>query len=203
MLKLYFSTGACSLSPHITLRESGLPFELVQVDLRAKQLKSGGGDYRTINPKGYVPALELDDGQVLTEGAVIVQYIADQKPELRLAPKVGTFERLRLQEWLNFIATELHKGMSPLYNPKANDEFKASLRERLGGRFGHLAQHLESRAYIMGESFTVADPYAFYCLRGWKKFGQAELAPSLQAYFDRVAARPSVKTALEVEAKAG
>ncbi len=135
MLTLYYAPGACSINPHIALREAGLPFQLVKVDLRAKTIE-GGGSYLEVNPKGYVPALRLEDGQVLTENAVMAQYIADLAPAAKLAPPVGTMERLRLAEALVFIATELHKGMSPFYNPNATDELKASLKERLLLRWG-------------------------------------------------------------------
>ena len=139
-LKLYYTPGACSLSPHIALREAGLQFELVQVDLQAKKLTQGGGDFFAINPKGYVPALGLDNGQVLTEGAIIVQYIADQVPDARLAPKLGSFERVRQNEWLHFIATELHKGFGPINNPKSSPELKQFFRQRLDARFQILDQ---------------------------------------------------------------
>src|SRR5262245_51030477 len=158
---LYYTPTTCSLSPHIALREAGIPFDLVKVDLRNKKL-ADGGDWLAINPKGYVPAMRLPDGEVLTEGAIMIQYIADLAPELRLAPPVGTFTRLRFQEWLHFIATELHKGMSPLYAPLAGDAYKQQLREeRLVGRWSMLANGLGDKPYLMGE-FTVADGYAFY-----------------------------------------
>lgn len=199
-MKLYFSPGACSLSPHIALREAGLPFELVQVDLRAKKTKSGD-DFLAINPKGYVPALALPDGEVLTEGALIVQYIADQKPEARLAPPAGTKERRRLAELLHFIATELQKGMAPFYNPKANPEFKESLRERLNLRFGYLAKLLENQKFLLGDDFTVADGYAYYVLRSAKSLNAADVSasPVLSAYFERVQGRESVQAALAAE----
>ncbi len=198
-MKLYFTPGACSLSPHVALREAGLAFTLERVDLRAKRTESGG-DYLAINPKGYVPALALDDGQVLTEGAVILQYIADQKPEAKLAPRPGTMERYRLQEWLNFIATELHKGMGPMYNPKSNDELKVAVRERVASRLRVLAKHLDDRPYIMGD-FSVADPYAYYTLRIWMRNAPSDLTelPSLKRFFDRVGERPAVKAALAAE----
>jgi glutathione S-transferase len=199
-MKLYYAPGACSLSPHIALREADLPFELVQVDNRAKKTASGE-DYLAINPKGYVPAVILDDGQLLTEGAIIVQYIADQKPESRLAPPNGTFERLRLQEWLHFIATELHKTFGPINNPKANEDLKESFKERLALRFQILARGLRGKSFLTGETFTIADGYAYYTLRNWRKlvgptFGDL---PALAEYFDRVGARPAVKAALAAE----
>jgi len=199
-MKLFFAPGACSLSPHIVLRESGLPFELEQVNLATKQTKSGA-DFRSINAKGYVPTLKLDDGQVLTEGPAIVQYIADRKPETKLAPAAGTVERYRLQEWLNFISTELHKGFSPLFNPKVPDEYKQMVRDNLTNRFEFVAKHLGSGGpYLMGETFTVADAYLFTTL-SWTKFVNFDLAkwPALQAYAARVAARPAVQAALQAE----
>ncbi len=199
-MKLYYSPGACALSPNISLREAGMSFELEQVDLKTKLLKSGG-DFLAINPKGYVPALRLDDGQLLTEGAIMVQWIADQVPDKKLAPPAGTMERLRLQEWLHFISTELHKGASPLYNVNATEELKASLRERLTKRFAILEAHMTGRQFIMGDTFTVADPYAYYVLRTWKKLNKTDLSdtPALKAYEARLASRPSAKAALESE----
>ena len=201
MSKLYYSPGSCSLSPHIALREADLPFELVQVDLAEKKLKNGGGSFFGVNPKGYVPALVLDDGQLLTEGAIIVQYIADQKPERKLAPKAGTFERVRLQEWLHFIATELHKGFGPVNNPKTNDEAKQFFKTRLLSRFEFLTKSLEGRQYLLGDTFTVADGYAYYTLRNLKKLdaGVIESSPILKGYFERVGQRPAVRSALQAE----
>ncbi len=199
-MKLYFSPGSCSLSPHIALREADLPFELERVDLRAKKT-SAGSDYLAINPKGYVPALQLDDGELVTEGAIIVQYVADQRPERGLAPPTGTPDRRRLQEWLHFIATELHKGFGPINNPKAGTELKESLKVRLLSRFAFLANALEGKRFLLGDTFTVADGYAYYVLRSLRKLDAAALAgnPALNAYFDRIASRPSVRTALEAE----
>jgi glutathione S-transferase len=202
--KLYYSPGACSLSPHIALREAGLPFELVKVDLGAKKLKDGrddGRDYHSVTRKGYVPALELDTGEVITEGAIIVQYIADQKPETKLAPPSGTLERVRLNEWLHFIATELHKTFGPINNPKSGDEFKQLWKARLSARFEVLAKGLEGRQFLLGDTFTVADGYAYYVLRNLRKLDKVALesAPVLSAYFERVAARPAVRAALEAE----
>jgi glutathione S-transferase len=199
-LKLYYTPGACSLSPHIALREAGTSFDLVQVDLAAKKLKDGS-DFLAINPKGYVPALALDDGQLLTEGAVIVQYIADQKPDSRLAPKAGTLSRVRLQEWLHFIATELHKGFGPINNPKATPELKQFFRQRLDARFQILASALQKSEYLVDNAFSVADGYAFYTLRNLRRLDAAALEQPgvLKTYYDRIAARPAVRTALEVE----
>jgi glutathione S-transferase len=198
---LYYAPGACSISPQIALREAGLPFKLERVDLRAKKLPDGG-DWLAINPKGYVPALKLPNGEVLTEGAIMVQYIADQVPDKGLAPKHGTTERLRMAEWLHYIATELHKGMSPLYNPIAGDDYKKQLKtERLASRWGILANHLRDKQFIMGDRFTVADGYAFYVLRAWQHSAKEDLAkwPELQAYYTRLAARPSIAASLEAE----
>ena len=198
--KLYYSPGACSLSPHIALREAGLPFDLVKVDLAGKKF-DGGKDYYAVNAKGYVPALGLSDGQVITEGAIIVQYIADQKPELELAPPSGTLERVRLNEWLHFTATELHKGFGPINNPKANDELKQFFKARLAARFEVLAKALTDQPYLLGDTFTVADGYAYYVLRNLRKLDKVALegAPALSAFFERVAARPAVRAALEAE----
>jgi glutathione S-transferase len=198
---LYYAPGACSISPQIALREAGLPFKLERVDLRAKKL-SDGGDWLAINPKGYVPALKAPNGEVLTEGAIMVQYIADQVPDKALAPKFGSIERVRMAEWLHFIATELHKGMSPLYNPIAGDDYKKQLKtERLASRWGILANHLRDKEFIMGDRFTVADGYAFYVLRAWQHSAKEDLAkwPELQAYYTRLASRPSVAASLEAE----
>ena len=196
-MKLYFSPGACSLHPHITLREAGLAFELVRVDLRAHKLHDGS-DFYAINPKGYVPVLELDDGARLTEGAVIDQYVADRKPESKLLPPAGTMERYRVQEWLNFIAAEVHKAFGPLFG---NDEApKEAARARVGKRLDFVAKALESRPYLMGDTFTVADAYLYNMLR-WTAHGGIDLAkwPALQAFFARVDARPAVQAALAAE----
>lgn len=197
-MKLYFSPGACSLHPHIALREAGLPFELVRVDIRAHKTHDGK-DYYAVNPKGYVPALEFDDGSILTEGAVIDQYIADRKPEAKLAPPAGTMERYRLQEWLNFIATEVHKSFAPLFG-HAPDEVKQPARDRIGKRFDLLAKTLASQPYLMGETFSVADGYLYNMLR-WTTFAGIDLTkwPVLQSFFARVEARPAVQAALAAE----
>ena len=197
---LYYTPHTCSLSPHIVLREAGLPFDRVRVDLRNKKL-AAGGDWLAINPKGDVPALRLPEGQVLTEGAVMVQYLADRAPDKNLAPANGTFERVRLQEWLHFIATELHKGMSPLYNPLAGEEYKTQLKEqRLAARWTSLAEGVGDKPYLTG-TFTIADAYAFYVMRAWKHAQKQTLDrwPVLAAYYQRIASRPAVAAALEVE----
>lgn len=201
-MKLYFNPGACSLSPHIVLREAGLPFEMEQVNLREHKTKSGT-DYYTINPKGAVPALRLDDGQILTEGPAIVQYLADLKPEKNLAPKAGTLERVRLQEWLNYISTELHKSFSPLFGNKASDDWKNYLKEGLASKFDFVSKRLEGKQYLLGDTFSVADAYLFTMLT-WPPYVKMDLAkwPTLQQYVQRVSARPAVAEALEVEKRA-
>jgi glutathione S-transferase len=202
-MKLYYVPGACSLSPHTALREANLPFKLDRIDIKAGKKTQTGADYVHINPKGYVPTLELDDGQVLTEGAVIVQYIADLKPEAKLAPPNGTLPRVRLQEWLNFMATELHKGFSPLYQQKAGDEFKAWWRaNKVEPRLEFLSRNLEGKKFLMGDTFTVADGYAFYLLRAWQTSLKNDLSPwkPLQDFYARIGERPAVKAALEAEA---
>lgn len=198
-MKLYFSPGACSLSPHIVLREAAIPFDLEQVNLGTKKTRSGE-DFNTVNPKGYVPTLKLDGGEVLTEGAVIVQYLADQRPASHLAPAAGTMERYRLQEWLNFISTEFHKGFSPLFNKALAEDYKQAVKDRLKKRFDYFNQVLADKQYLMGEHFTVADAY-FYTILTWNKVGGFDLAdwPAVKAYFDRVTARPAVHAALEAE----
>ncbi len=199
MVKLYFSPGACSLSPHIVLREAGLAFDLEQVDLQTKKLKSGG-DFLKINPKGQVPVLKLDNGEILTEGPAIVQYIADQKPETGLAPKAGTMPRYRLQEWLNFVTSELHKVFAPLFRPNTPEEFVKITKENLANKFNFLDKELGKRPYLMGDKFTVPDAYAFTVV-GWSKYKDIDLSrwPNLKAYMDRVAARPKVQEAMKAE----
>ena len=198
-MKLYYSPGACSLSPHIALREAGVPVELKKVDLPAKQL-DGGGDYLQVNGKGQVPVLELPDGSVLTEGPAIVQYIADQKPDSKLAPKAGTLERYRLQEWLNFITSELHKQFSPLFNKTAAPEWKAGVMANITKRFDWLNKQLDGKTYLMGEQFTVADGYLFTILN-WARHVGIDLAdwPAIKTYHERVRARPKVQEALRAE----
>lgn len=199
---LYYAPSACSLSPHIALREAGLPVSLVRVDIRKKQLvPETAGDWTRINPKGYVPALKLPTGEILTEGAVMVRYIADQVPDKHLAPPHGTLARVRVDETLHFIATEIHKGMSLLYNPAASDDLKAAAQDRVGGRFAALDKQLGDQPYLFGEQFTIADGYAFYALLAWQKHLKHDLAawPKLAAFYARVAARPAVKAALEAE----
>ena len=198
-MKLYYSPGACSLSPHIALREAGLPFELVLASTKTHKLKDGT-DYYGINSKGYVPLLELDDGQRLSEGPAIVQYVADQVPASGLAPANGTLARYRLQEWLNFITTELHKGFSPLFNPAMPEEAKAVFRAKLIERFTWLDAQLAGKQFLMGEQFTVADGYLF-TVANWGGHVGVDLSglPTLSAYRARVAARPAVVAAMQAE----
>jgi glutathione S-transferase len=198
-MKLYFSPGACSLSPHIALREAGLAFDLVRVDLRAKQLKEGG-DFLAINEKGFVPVLELDNGERLTEGPAIVQYIADLAPESGLAPKAGTMERVRMWEWLNYITAELHKGHTPLFNPKAPDAWKELVKEALHKNLAFTSRKLEGKEFAMGDRFTVVDGYLYTVLR-WPKLVGVDLSPYpvLTAYSERIEARPAVHEALLAE----
>jgi glutathione S-transferase len=195
-MKLYYAPGACSLSPHIVAREAGLPLELEKVDLAAKKTASGE-DYRKVNPKGYVPALRLDDGSVLTEGPAIVQYLADRKPGAGLAPHAGTIERYRLQEWLGFLNSEIHKTWGALYNPKAE---RAPVIERLSQRLQFLNVELEKRPYLLPSGFSVADAYLFTLLN-WAGFTNVDLAPypSLVKYHQRIGARPKVQEALQNE----
>ncbi len=198
-MKLYYSPGACSLSPHIVLREAGIPFTLEKTDISTKKTASGH-DYLTINSKGAVPALELDDGRVLTEGAAIVQYLADQKPDSGLAPRAGTFERYQLMSILNYIASEVHKGFSPLFNPKISADWKASALAALAKKFDWLSGFLSGKHYLMGDTFTVPDAYLFTVLN-WTAGLGIELAkwPVLAAYQARVAQRPKVQEALKAE----
>ncbi|MBZ2207700.1 glutathione transferase GstA [Massilia soli] len=198
-MKLYFSPGACSLSPRIVLREAGLDFSTEQVDLRTKQT-AGGADYRLVNPKGVVPALMLKDGAVLTEGPAIIQFLADLVPEKNLAPVAGSFERYRLAEWLNYIGTEVHKSFSPLFNRAASQDTREAAIAVLATRFDFLARSLEGRDYLMGERFTVADAYLFTVL-GWCGFTNVDLAqwPVLHAFHARVGMRPAVQQALSDE----
>ena len=199
-MKLYYSPGACSLSPHIVAREAGIPVELKKVDLKTKTLAEGGASYTAVNGKGYVPALGLDDGSLLTEGPAIVQYMADQKPDSGLAPKSGTKERLQLQEWLNFISTELHKAMGTFFNPKAPDDWKAAVTERLGVRMDYLAKELTGKQYLMGEKFSVADAYLFTILN-WAPMVKFDMSrwPAITDYQKRVGQRPKVQEALKAE----
>ncbi|MFO1338197.1 MAG: glutathione transferase GstA [Burkholderiaceae bacterium] len=198
-MKLYYAPGVCSLSPHIALREAGIPIELVKVDLGRHTLPDGS-DYHRINPRGYVPVLAFDDGELLSEGPAIVQYIADLKPGSGLAPPHGTRERYRLQAWLAFINAELHKAMAPLFDAGLPDAVKDGVRAKLSQRFDWVDEQLEGRAYTMGDQFSVADGYLFTVVE-WFRFVGLDLArwPVLKAYRDRVAARPAVQAAMRAE----
>ncbi|MFZ2386593.1 glutathione transferase GstA [Malikia spinosa] len=198
-MKLYYSPGACSLSPHIALREAGLNFELVQVDLATKKTASGQ-NYLEINPAGYVPCLQLDDGRTLTEGPAILQYVADQVPGKLLAPANGSFERYHLQQWLNFISTELHKSFSPLFNPAASEDWKNAVRQTIAARLGVVATRFEDAPYLLGDSLSVADIYLFVVL-GWAAYVNLDLSPwpALQAFMGRVGGREAVQAALRAE----
>lgn len=198
-MKLYYAPGACSLAPHIVLCESGLPFEAVRTDLQTHSLPDGS-DYRRINAKGYVPLLEFDDGQRLTEGPVIVQWIADQVPALKLAPPAGSMARYRLMEWLNFISSEIHKQFSPLFNPAYPETARAINRETLRARYAWVDAQLADKPYLMGEDFTVADAYLFV-VTNWAAPMQIDTAPlaHLSACMARIAQRPAVRRALHEE----
>jgi glutathione S-transferase len=198
-MKLYFSPGACSLSPHIILCESGLPFTLEKVDLRAK-LTASGADFTKINPKGYVPALDTGSGVVLTEGPAIVQFLADQVPGKQLVPAAGTLERYQVLEWLNFIGTEIHKNYSPLFTPAASDEVKDGARAALAKRYGYVEQKLDGIQYLHGGQFSVADAYLFV-VTNWAGLVKLDLSafPNLQAFQRRIGARPAVLQAMREE----
>ena len=198
-MKLYYSPGACSLSPHIVLREAGIAFEPVLASTKTHKLQDGT-DYYGINPLGYVPMLELDDGTRLREGPAIVQYVADQAPNKNLAPANGTLPRYRLQEWLTFIGTEIHKTFSPLFNPATPEEAKSQFRDKLASRFEFVDKQLEGREYVMGEHFSVADAYLYVVTR-WTKPMNIDISrfKNLTAHNARVDARPAVQEALKVE----
>lgn len=198
-MKLYFSPGACSLSPHIVAHELGIELTLDKVDSATKKL-SGDRDYYAINPKGYVPALELDDGQVLTEGPAIVQYLADKKPDAKLVPPNGTLERYRLQEMLGYINSEIHKTYSPLFNPKTSAEQRQEREAYLRKRYAVIEKALSGKSYLFGDSLSVADAYLF-TVTNWASFLKIDLAefPNLLAFQRRVAARPAVQAAMKAE----
>jgi glutathione S-transferase len=198
-MKLYFAAGACSLSPHIVLRETGATFDLEQVDNREKKTKSGE-DFWKVNPKGQVPVLVLDDGSKLTEGPVIVQYLADKNPSAGLLPAAGSMDRYRVQEWLNFITSELHKSFGPIFRPNTPDAYKTISKENLAKRFDYVDQQLAGRQYLMGDTFSVADAYLYTVLR-WTKRIEMDISKwrNLTAFMDRVAARPKVQEALKAE----
>ena len=198
-MKLYFTPGACSLSPHIVLREAGKNVDLVQVDLREKKTKEGS-DFLKVNPKGQVPVLETDDGMVLTEGPAIVQYVADQTPASKLAPPSGSKERYQVQEWLNFITSEIHKNFGPIFRPNTPDAYKDIARQNVEGRFTWVDQKLAGRQYLMGDSFTVPDAYLFVMTTWAPRVGiSLDKFPNLKAFSERVAARPKVKEAMKAE----
>jgi glutathione S-transferase len=198
-MKLYYSPGACSLSPHIALLEAGLPFDLEKVDLRAKKLDNGD-DYLKVNPKGQVPALALDSGEIVTEGPVIVQMIADKVSATNLAPARDSAERYKLLEWLNYITTELHKNFGPMFSPVLADDAKAFFKDRVMGKLKYIDSQLAGRDFLMGKQFTVADGYLFTMLT-WADRMKFDLSglPNLVAYKARVAARPNVQAALKME----
>jgi glutathione S-transferase len=199
IMKLYYSPGACSLSPHIVLCESGLAFEPVLASTKTHKLVDGT-DYYTINPKGYVPLLELDDGQRLSEGPAIVQYLADQVPAKKLAPPAGTMERYRVQEWLNFVSSELHKGMGGIFNPAMPEDAKKLMREKTGGRLKWVDSQLEGKSYLMGDAFSIADPYLF-TVTNWTSHTGIDVSglKNLGAFMARMAARPAVQQAMKDE----
>ena len=198
-MKLYYAPGACSLSPHIVAREAGIPIQLQKVNTKDKSME-GGGDFWQVNPRGYVPVLELDNGERLTEGPAIVQYLADQKPDSGLAPKAGSLERYRLQEWLNFLTSEVHKQFSPLFKPNTPEDYKPIAKQNLATRFDWLDKQLAGKDYLMGKQFTVADAYLLV-LTNWTKPTQIDLAkwPNIQAFNKRVAGRAKVKEAMQFE----
>jgi len=198
-MKLYYSPGACSLSPHIALHEAGLAFEAVPAPTKTHQLPDGT-DYYTINPLGYVPLLELDNDERLREGPAIVQYIADQVPQKNLAPANGTMARYRLQEWLTFIGTEVHKGFSPLFNPATPEEVKTATKSRLSQRLAWVDGQLAGKQYLMGDTFTVADGYLF-TVTNWAPRVGVDITglANLAAYRERVGARPAVQAAMKAE----
>ena len=198
-MKLFLKPGACSLASHIVLEELGRPYETEAVDL-AKKVTASGADFWAINPKGYVPALLLDDGDLLTEGPAILQYLADQAPELNLAPANGSKARYQLQSWLAFVGTEVHKNFSPFFNPAATPEMKELARANLQRRLGYVNDQLAGRDFLMGDTFSVADAYLFTVV-GWAKFVQLDLSawPHLIAFQGRVAARPATQRALKAE----
>ena len=198
-MKLYYSPGACSQASHIVLHETGLEFDKEKVNIGEKTTESGGA-FLDVNPKGQVPVLELDDGQILTEGSVIVQYLADKAPDAGLLPAAGTMERVRVQEWLSFVGSELHKPFDALFNPAVPEEFKSIAKENLARKFAFLDAHLADNDYLAGDSFTVADPYPFVVLN-WTQYQDIDLVDykNISAFIDRVAARPHVQETLKAE----
>ena len=198
-MKLYYSPGACSLAPHIVAREAGIDVDLVKVDTKTKTVEAEG-DFWAVNPKGYVPALELDDGAVLTEVSAVLQYLADRKPGSTLVPKAGSMERYRLLELLGYIATEIHKGYGPLWYPTTPDEVKEATRASLKKRYAYIEGLLVGRPYLQGDDFSIADAY-LYTVTNWSRAAKVDLSafPDLLAFQKRVAARPAVQAALKAE----
>lgn len=198
-MKLFLSPGTCSLSPHIVLEETGLPYETEWVDLATKQT-ANGVDFKTINPKGYVPALLLKSGDLLTEGPAIIQYVADQVPEKKLAPANGTLERYRLQGWLSYIATELHKVFTPFFNPASSEDWREAAKANLGRHLTFTDKHLAQHNYLMGDNFSIADAYLFTVLT-WPSILGIDLSPwpNVQAFQARISARPAVQAVLKAE----
>jgi glutathione S-transferase len=199
-MKLFYASGSSSLLPHIVLLEAGLPFTAIQIDEHTKDIE-GGGDYRTINPLGYVPSLVLGNGTLLTEGPAIVQWIADQVPSKNLAPPNGTIERTKLQAWLNFFSSEMHKGAyGPLFYKGISEDSKEVFRRRLRARYTHLDQHLANQDYLLGETFTVADAH-FFTVTNWAPRVAFDLSPhpNVMAHYKRIAARPAVQAAMKAE----
>jgi glutathione S-transferase len=198
-MKLYYAPAACSLAPHIVAREAGLKIDLDKLDFATRKTE-GGESFADVNPKGYVPALRLDNGEVLTEAATLVQYLADQAPQSGLAPANGTLERYRLQEWLTFVSTEIHKGFGPLWKPDTPDAMKDIVRANLAKRFAYLDEHFAKRPFLMGDRFTAADAYLFTVVN-WTNVHKIDLKPypNLKAFMDRVAARPAVRQAMQAE----
>ncbi len=206
MMKLYFSPGACSLNPHIVLNEVGAPYEMERVDLKTKKTQKGD-DFLKINPKGQVPTFQTEDGKILTEGAVIVQYIADKYPEKNMMPKWGTWERYKANEWLNYVATEIHKNMGTMFavdrmitNKEGNEEFKNSMREGLGKKFDYLSSHLSNNAFLMGTQFCAADAY-LYTVLSWHAYLKLDMTkwPKLMGYMEQIQSRPAVRATLKAE----
>jgi glutathione S-transferase len=202
-MKLYYLPAACSLASNIALREAGLKFELVKVDRRTWRT-SDGLDFKEVNPKGYVPALRLDDGEVLTENVCVLQYIADRNPAAKLAPAAGTMERYRLMEWLSFINSEVHKSFGPLFHKDAPEGAKQYARTNLGTRLDYLQRAMGSKAFVMAEQYTVADPYLFTVL-SWGAYVELDIGkwPQLKRYVERIGERPHVRAAREAEGLKG
>jgi glutathione S-transferase len=198
-MKLYYSRGACSLATHIVLHEAGLKAQVEKVDLKSKTTE-GGADFMQINPKGYVPVLQLDDGQLLTEVGTVLQYLGDRVPASGLAPAAGTMERYRLMEWLNFISSEVHKSFSVLFSPEPPEDYKNVVRKRIATRLGYVEGQLKNRSYLTGETFTVADAYLFVALN-WSRAMSVDLEPfpAVRQFQQRVSQRPAVQAAMKAE----